>query len=259
MYKYYSSRPALTEATVESIPFNRLAEIYASRITPENTRPNIAEQIEQFAKDYRLKVRAEWVFPQLLAKFATLPLVKNESGKYSGAALFREIRSRGDWLSGAYLLTMHDSRGPFIDGQTSSKYRNYSALVPLIMSAFKKMHNIKYSEWDPKEISSITHPSLAKAMLFKDVPQLSNDEALAERIAAIGDNNPLTTYRMYPKGKSQLIGLPKLVQFMVCQTWCAHPSNRTEYMILNPLDWDSMPEPLIDTHLTSPSYNDIPW
>jgi hypothetical protein len=46
---------------------------------------------------------------------------------------------------------------------------------------------------------------------------------------------------------SQIHSLPKLVQIMVCQTWCAHPNNRTQYMVLNPLDWDNLPEPLIQT------------
>ena len=34
---------------------------------------------------------------------------------------------------------------------------------------------------------------------------------------------------------------------MTAQIWGAHPSNRTEYMILDWLNWDNMPEPIIST------------
>jgi hypothetical protein len=32
---------------------------------------------------------------------------------------------------------------------------------------------------------------------------------------------------------------------MVLQTWAAHPQNRNEYMILDPNNWDNIPQPLV--------------
>jgi hypothetical protein len=32
---------------------------------------------------------------------------------------------------------------------------------------------------------------------------------------------------------------------MVLQTWAAHPSNRNDYAILDPNNWDNVPEPLV--------------
>jgi hypothetical protein len=43
--------------------------------------------------------------------------------------------------------------------------------------------------------------------------------------------------------------LPELAQVMLAQIWCAHPENRTKYMILDFKNWDQMPEPLITTEI----------
>lgn len=47
---------------------------------------------------------------------------------------------------------------------------------------------------------------------------------------------------------------------MLTQVWVAHPSLRNEYMVLDPVNWDQMPEPLIPTELhkiITPSK--LPW
>jgi hypothetical protein len=65
--------------------------------------------------------------------------------------------------------------------------------------------------------------------------------------------NPVTTYKLYglppPFNK-----MPALAQNMLFQVWVAHPTNRTELMVLDWKDWDSMPSPLIDINvgLTTP-------
>jgi hypothetical protein len=42
---------------------------------------------------------------------------------------------------------------------------------------------------------------------------------------------------------------PKLVTTMLAQIWVAHPTLRTEYMVLDPNAWDTMPPPLIDLQI----------
>lgn len=61
---------------------------------------------------------------------------------------------------------------------------------------------------------------------------------------------------------------PKLVGTMLTQIWVAHPSLRTEYMVLDPNDWDWMPPPLVTTEVFKPEtkpvatsnyVSDVPW
>jgi hypothetical protein len=67
-----------------------------------------------------------------------------------------------------------------------------------------------------------------------------------------------------------LAWVPKLTGTMLCQIWVAHPSLRTEYMVLDPVDWDYMPEPLVSPEifitnkagkstLTYDASSDLPW
>ena len=47
---------------------------------------------------------------------------------------------------------------------------------------------------------------------------------------------------------------------MLCQIWLAHPQHRTEYMILDPNNWDTIPAPLIETDLIkTTTSSDVPW
>jgi hypothetical protein len=44
---------------------------------------------------------------------------------------------------------------------------------------------------------------------------------------------------------------PDLAQVMLTQIWCAHPENRTKYMILCTHAWDHIPAPLISNNIFS--------
>jgi hypothetical protein len=46
---------------------------------------------------------------------------------------------------------------------------------------------------------------------------------------------------------TKFVELPDYAQAMVAQIWCAHPSNRTEHMILDPNNWDNMPPALLSS------------
>jgi hypothetical protein len=152
-------------------------------------------------------------------------------------------------------------------------------LVPIILAGFKKYQNINYSEWNPVGLEALLDPELAKLVGVK-VPELSISELLALRNTAITDkkgyrtgipNDPVTCTKLNHLGDTALGHLPKLAKYMVLQTWAAHPSNRNEYMILDPNNWDAMPEPLVSkdifvhkpTKVAQPttvvSYTELPW
>lgn len=211
--------------------------------------------LETFISRTGLGSKTSWLFPQMLAEFAKLPLVKNEYGKYSARALLNNHIKPSDTLTGMYVLCKYAARSSLIKGQTDAANRNYSSLVPLVMSAFKKHLNIAYSEWERDEIAAITEDGLAAAMLVNELPDMTAEEVLSARDSALTPRSgakagvarsPLTTYTLYvTKEYPDLLALPPLARIMMCQTWCAHPSNRTEYMVTNPLKWDEMPEPLV--------------
>jgi hypothetical protein len=214
-------------------------------------------QLENFAKIFAIPKNADWFFAQTISKFGQLPLVKNERG-YSAKTLYLEHIKNNPPLKALWLLLRHPKRSVLLEKQTDLKFRNYSSLVPIIMSAFKRFNNIQYSEWDPTEIFGITDSNLSSAMLFKDIPDFSRQELLEKRGEALliksgtkaGEaRNPVTTYSLYLNEESGLTKVPALARIMLFQCWCAHPLNRTQYMVLDPLNWDNIPEPLISTEV----------
>ena len=217
------------------------------------------DELKQFLEDIisrlTLGSKTSWLFPQMLSEFARLPLVKNDTGLYSAKALLNTHIKQSDALVGMYVLCKHASRSMLIKGQTDVDNRNFCSLVPLVMSAFKKHSGIAYSTWDPTEVFLVTDTALADAMCVGTLPEMTKDEIRVARDSALTPRSgtkagiprsPLTTYTLYvTKDYPELLALPPLARVMMCQTWCAHPSNRTEYMITNPLRWDEMPEPLV--------------
>jgi hypothetical protein len=246
---------------LENIPFyeltNKFSKLYDENRIQEEWKPFI----EKWATNQGMISRGPGIFNRAMIKIAELPLTKNENGLISGNALFKEIR-QSPFLSGILLMFKYSSRGKFIADQTGIEGRIYCSLVPIVMAAFKKHHEIPYSAWDRNEIRAITEENLADAMLCT-LPEISKEDVLeARRIALtplIGrtagiENNPATTYKLYLRKESGMSGLPTLAKIMMCQTWCAHPINRNNWMILNPQDWDNVPEELISTSTVSKTY-----
>jgi hypothetical protein len=265
--------------TIENLPFAELAMKYGNLVEDgklsSDAKAEFAAILLDFSTTNNIKKNAEWVFSQMLAKFAELPLEKNENGLYSGKAMFRAIRT-SPFMSGMLLVCKHPTRSIFLTGQTSPLYSAYCSLVPLVMSAFKRYKQIQYSEWDRAEISSITEPTLAEAMLLTELPDITREEVIEAREIALTPlsgphvgvmKNPATTYILYLRKESGMVDLPTLAKIMLCQTWCAHPVNRNNYMILNPLNWDELPEELISTSIlqknpykpSEASYSSAEW
>lgn len=238
---------------IDNIPFPELTQIY-SDFTALGSEKDLKENLEKFSDKWKILNKTDWLFPQMLAKFSDLPLTRKETGLISGKNLFLEIR-KSPFYSGMWVLCTQGSRGLWVPRQTDPKNVNFSALVPLIMSAFKKYKDIQYSEWDREEIKYITDATLTEAMLT-ELPKLTPDEVLEARRKGlvyksgprIGESrNPMTTYALYIPNEYGLSDLNALSKIMLCQTWVAHPANRTKYMITSSSHWDQMPEPLIDT------------
>lgn len=193
------------------------------------------------------------ILAHIIAYIATKTEFTYTDSKIDSKTYIRDNFVHDEWHAGLYRFLMLDPRGLIISGtQYSGEYRSYSALVPLIMSAHKVMNDIPYSRWSKDGLRVIVNPKLADAMLV-EVPSFSKEELISFRNEGLivlsgskqGESrNPRTTHKLYGLSDPYFSALPTLSQVMLTQIWVAHPDNRTNLMVLDPNNWDAMPEPL---------------
>ncbi len=180
-----------------------------------------------------------------------------------------------EWDRGLYIFLMLDSRSSYLTTQYKGEGLQFCSLVPLIPYAFRMHHKIPYSKWDRDSLKWSVNKSLADAMLHEG--QYTREDLLAARELGLvyqtgpkaGETrNPVSCFKLWSTKGGCLQGVPPLAQVMYTQIWCAHPSNRTPYMVLDPSNWDVMPPPLVSTeNIFSPiksnnvstGGSDLPW
>lgn len=144
-------------------------------------------------------------------------------------------------------------RSSFITG-TMIKNTRFCTMVPLIMYAHKLYNDVNYSEWDKEDID--IKYALGKyfedILTVKELPTFDIIEARKEALTfktgtKAGVMDKLTSYKC---NITHLGGveLPKNVIRMLLQLWVANASIRNiDSMILHPLDWDFIPDPIDET------------
>lgn len=239
----------------------------ASTSEPPDLSPDVTRKLrleayrevcDKFSEKYTLKARSSWLPAQLMAHFGRWKAVKEGDRFLAGPTVDAALGSADDWSRGIYFYVMFSKRGDWVDVQYKEPGSYYCSLVPFILAAFKKFHNIPYSAWSREGLSKIVEPHLFEAMTCAVPEGLDNDELLKIREVGMqiktgknagGHRNPLTTYKLWGCQASLVGDLPWLAQVMLTQIWCAHPEARNEYMVLDPRDWDKMPERLISTDI----------
>lgn len=206
-------------------------------------------------KELKISSNSSWLMPQISTYISGMRLVRNK-GKIDPIKFLEQNFDQDDWHRGLWILLNHPNRGEIIrEAQYSSAY---AALVPLVLMPFKKFHNIPYSDWDRESVHTLMYPKLAEAVEFGEKVDYSTEELLEFRRKGLytktGSNagtykDPVTQWNLSDLGDTEFGKLPKFVQVMCTQIWCAHPQNRTQYMILDWVNLDQMPEPLIPTEL----------
>lgn len=235
--------------------------------------------IERFVTAYGLIDHVHLFMPQVITTLASMTLKRSDNGLISGLR-FRNENFNTDKLKGLYRFLMMDSRSSYLKQQYTGTNRNYCALVPLVMYAHKLVHRVPYSAWDPAEVEYVVNKQLADAMTCKPgvIPNAALLDSRAEGLKirsgahAGTSNNPVWKHRLAgPQLKTGVLkDVPYLGQVMLTQIWCAHPDNRTNFMILDPNNWDRVPIPLVTVEVLSdpkpekPSFTkshaiDIPW
>ncbi len=248
--------------------------------------------VEEFIPQYKLDtITQQYLMPQIirwLTRKADVPWevtgepkLLTAEGQIDGLKMLKHIFDFSkEWDRGLYYFLMLDARSSYLKTQYKGEAKAYCSLVPLILYAFKIHHNISYSKWDRSTLHWVVNDALCQAMLCEP-PEVDREELLAIREAGLvyktgakqGEpRNPVTTYKLYGIQDSVIGDLPELAQTMLTQIWCAHPANRTKYMVLDPLNWDSIPTPLVGETLFKPeilkpetasgssdTYSDLPW
>jgi hypothetical protein len=211
---------------------------------------------------YKLGTILLSVMPQIMAWLVHKPLRIEEmataEGKIDGLKIVKHIFDFNDsWQRGLYLFLMLDSRSSYIPSQYKGEGVQFCAMVPLILYAFKLHNKIPYSKWDKQNLRYVVNHSLCKAMLF-DYGEPTREQLIQGRerglTFASGEKagqmrNATNTYKLWSTRATVFEGMPELVQSMLAQIWCAHPTNRTHYMVLDPKNWDLMPTPLITENI----------
>jgi hypothetical protein len=228
-------------------------------------------------------VNYTWVLPQCVAALADKVVLVKVGGTYSFTqTLLRFVTALRDdggdvrWWKGLWNYLTISPRGEILGSskQTGEAVR-WSAPVPLILSAFKEFRGVGYEAWDWTD-PGVTH-WLDKDLL--DLVQFRGSEVAWTAEELVGFRNSSSTVKSgrragavkNPAQITALTGLtdqgfkslPRLAKLLLTQTWCYHPSVRTDLMILDLHNYDLTPPPLVSSEvLHQPQINTnnpSPW
>lgn len=208
-------------------------------------------ELEEWASKHNLTIFSAWMLPQILAYFGSFKVAKVE-GKYSPMDLLTSNIKGNDWAIGLWRVTTKLRRGLLVKSQNTMP--EYSALVPLILAGLKKYQGIRYEDWDIDGLEHLVETSLFEAMQATP-PDISLDRLMEIRKQGLtiktGTNagtmkKATSVWKLTGIQDTELGSLPYLATTMITQIWVAHPSLRNNYMVLDPVNWDNMPRPLIE-------------
>lgn len=210
---------------------------------------------EYFIKPYYIKQWGVKILDQIVAEFSKHKLNSlGSEGTISGLQYLKDnIDPKSARIMGIYRFLMLDKRSEYLLGkQSTGEFKKYSSLVPLILYAHKLYNGVDYSQWERESLQRVVNPLLCEAMLT-EVPELTTSRLLELRaiglIQAGKSRPPNSAYNLNGLKPTELGHTNNLVKTMLCQTWVAHPTNRTKYMILDPLNWDRMPAALVNVDI----------
>jgi len=231
-----------TKKVLESVPFQL---VYEEGMLENNQKKALAKY-------------ATWILPQALSFVGSWKVVKTAEGLNDGTATVKKAISEcslgSEWAKGLLMYLIANPRGTIFPTtlRQTGELLPYSALVPLVLAAFKKFQDIPYSTWT--NINSLVDKDLMAAMTCTphafSTEELLDLRTLGSTVGSGKDKgsvkSPLKATTIVTTGVEVFDQLPRLAKLMLTQCWVAHPSLRHQYMVLNPNNWDDMPKPLID-------------
>jgi hypothetical protein len=242
---------------IEDFPFECYADL------------NLSDLQEQ-AQDHHLNSYNSWMLPQIVAHLATYQLYYKDNGRIcQQQTLIKNVNQSDLWSRGLWRVITKLKRSSLVKQQSLPGSTNYSALVPLYWSAQKRYNGVKYSQWSVEEDKNwMLEDSLAEVLCWTPDPDsvCNLDYSWDQDQLAFGiphsrllelrqiglpktgtkRDNPTSNWCLRNTRLTELKNMPKLMTTMLAQIWVAHPTLRTQLMILDPNHWDLMPEPLVD-------------
>lgn len=128
----------------------------------------------------------------------------------------------------------------------------WNTAVPLVMAAFKMYGSIGYDKWTLAAAKKVSHKALAN-FIGSEIPQ---ELTIEDRLALRQEATMTRARQEKPQASINLIGSIKdyargedyredrLYLHSLIQTWVMHPSNWTEYMIVDGSNLGKEPEVL---------------
>lgn len=185
-------------------------------------------------------------------EFADVSLVRNAKGKVSAKLSMNGITDI-DTRRMLMFVAEFPSRAALYHGEKS-----LGVYTPLFMAAHKKHHGIAYSEWsmesadEPKYALGFVLYDIVKQARFaikKELIPTEKSALLAHRRSCLtnGKINDETrwgigTAKFLKRGDG--IDRANFISYMMLQLWIASPPTRSELMILDPKNFDNMPDAL---------------
>lgn len=270
----------LKSNNIKDFPFEEYAQLNDS-------------QCEDLAKTHFLTAHNSWMLPQIAAHYGDWELVNNPETRKIDSKATAKKNMLTAWDIGLWKVCTKLKRGSLVKSQVNPEFASYSALVPLILMGLKKFKGIMYHQWDIDENTLLVDKNLREAMFWQPGEYEGLEYGLidselryglgSERLLELREMGltvksgpkkgivqaPTSAWCLRGMQGTEFARIPKLVGTMLTQIWVAHPSLRTEYMILEPNNWDWMPPPLVSTEIfksqiqplkeTPGEYFVLPW
>jgi len=208
-------------------------------------------ELEAWCLKHELNRMGSWLLPQLVAAFGAWTLVRDLSGSIDVKQTLKQncessLEAQAMWrlsrIPRTCLLTKQIALA------------EYAVLTPLILAGFKRMQGVSYESWRGLENLDYVVESRLLEAVTATYPDLGSERLLEIRTQGLTQRSGIkagqlksaeTTWSLNGIADTELGHLPKLTQSMLAQIWLAHPVHRSTLMILDPNNWDRMPEPLI--------------
>lgn len=220
-------------------------------------------ELEDLASLHSLTSYNLWMLPQMQALFGRFRVRKDDSGKYLPLAMLGDNIGNDPYMIGLWNVVTKLKRSSLVKAQANAQFSEYSALVPLILAGIRKYQDIPYSAWSTEGLEHTMDKNLYEAITCGYKNDISNERLVELRNQGLqlksgpklGEVKKATSSWCLTGVKHTEIGeLPKLAQTMITQIWVAHPSVRSHYMILDPEDWDRVPEVLIGSDVVAKKF-----
>jgi len=214
-------------------------------------------ELEEFCTSNKLSHFYTWLLPQMVAHFGSWTLAYTAEGQIDVLATLKHNVGTDPSKQAIWKLS-RVKRSLLIP--IMSKAPEYGTLTPLILMGLKRMQGVTYNSWRAlNNLEYILEPQLYAALnLNHDDLQVCGslgsdrllelrEQGLMQRTGAKAGQmkKPESTWSLTGMQGTEIAHLPKLTQTMLTQIWLAHPSLRTPYMILDPNNWDNLPNPLV--------------